>query len=83
MITDSGGVQKEAYFAGVPAIVLMADTGWIELIKHGWNVLVDSDKDLITEKALNHVPPSSIPKELYGDGKAGGKIAKILVGEDR
>jgi len=83
VITDSGGVQKEAYFANVPAIVLMPDTGWIELIKHGWNVLVDSDKDLITEKALNHVPPSSIPKELYGDGKAGGKIAKILVGEDR
>jgi len=79
-ITDSGGLQKEAYFAGVPALVMMPDTGWIELVEAGWNVLVDADKDLIIDKAFSHEPPVNTPKNLYGDGRAGEKIAEILVG---
>jgi len=79
-ITDSGGLQKEAYFAGVPALVMMPDTGWIELVEAGWNVLVDADKDLIIDKAFSHEPPANAPENLYGDGRAGEKIAEILVG---
>ncbi|HPD39418.1 MAG TPA: UDP-N-acetylglucosamine 2-epimerase [Mesotoga infera] len=78
-ITDSGGLQKEAYFAGVPALVMMPDTGWIELVEAGWNVLVDADKDLIINKAFNHEPPVNAPEDLYGDGRAGEKIAEIVV----
>ncbi|MDK2801361.1 MAG: UDP-GlcNAc3NAcA epimerase [Clostridiales bacterium] len=78
VITDSGGLQKEAYFADVPAIVLMPDTGWIELIEIDWNVLVDADKEMIIKETLNHEPPTNIPADLYGNGKAGEKIARII-----
>jgi len=80
VITDSGGLQKEAYFAGIPALVMMPDTGWIELVEAGWNVLVDADKELIIDKAFSHEPPVNAPEDLYGDGRAGEKIADILVG---
>lgn len=77
-ITDSGGLQKEAYFAGVPALVMMPDTGWIELVEAGWNVLVDADKQLIIDKSFTHEPSTNAPENLYGDGKAGEKIANII-----
>jgi UDP-GlcNAc3NAcA epimerase len=79
VITDSGGLQKEAYFAGVPALVMMPDTGWIELVEAGWNVLVDADKEFIIDKAFNHETPVNAPENLYGDGKAGEKITEIVV----
>lgn len=78
-VADSAGLRKEAYFAGVPALVMMPDTGWIELVEAGWNVLVDADKDLIIEKAFNHEPPVTAPENLYGDGRAGEKIADTVV----
>jgi len=77
-ITDSGGLQKEAYFAGVPALIMMPDTGWIELVEAGWNVLVDANKELIIDKAFSHEPPVNAPANLYGDGRAGEKIANIV-----
>jgi len=80
VITDSGGLQKEAYFAGVPALVMMPDTGWIELVEAGWNVLVDADKERIIDKVFTHEPPINAPENLYGDGRAGEKIADILGG---
>lgn len=80
-ITDSGGLQKEAYFAGVPALVMMPDTGWIELVEAGWNVLVDADKELIIDKAFSHEPPVNAPENHYGDGKAGEKIANTVSSE--
>jgi len=55
-------------------------TVWVELVEAGWNVLVDADKDLIIDKAFSHEPPVNTPKNLYGDGRAGEKIAEILVG---
>lgn len=79
VITDSGGIQKEAYFAHVPAIVMMKDTGWRELIDMGWNCLVDADTDLIIEKVMNHKPKQSTENALYGHGNAGEKIADILI----
>ena len=75
ILTDSGGVQKEAYMVGVPCITLRAETEWTETVDAGWNVLVDADPDALvaaTEKA----PPASRPS-LYGDGHAADKIADI------
>jgi UDP-N-acetylglucosamine 2-epimerase (non-hydrolysing) len=84
VITDSGGLQKEAYFARVPAIILMEDTGWIELVNIGWNVLVDADKNKIIESVINHSPDfSKFNDHIYGDGKAGEKIVSILLEERR
>ena len=82
-VADSAGLQKEAYFAGVPALVMMPDTGWIELVEAGWNVLVDANKELIIDKAFSHEPPVNSPENLYGDGRAGEKIAKIVAGFSR
>lgn len=79
VITDSGGLQKEAYFAGVPALVMMPDTGWIELVEAGWNILADADAKKIVDLALRHDPSNQgKPERLYGDGNAGSKIAVIL-----
>lgn len=79
VITDSGGLQKEAYFAGVPALVMMPDTAWIELVQAGWNILVDAEKGRIVKEALSEGKESESNAELiYGDGQAGQKIAEIL-----
>jgi len=51
---------------------------WIELVEAGWNVLVDADKDLIINKAFSHELPVNAPANLYGDGRAGEKIANIV-----
>ena len=78
IITDSGGVQKESYFAGVPCIVLRGETEWVELVEHGWAVLL-SDRFEELPQAItsfgNYRPGS---ENLYGDGHASRKIAEIL-----
>jgi UDP-GlcNAc3NAcA epimerase len=68
MLTDSGGVQKEAYLAGVPCITLRANTEWVETVDAGWNTLVDLDAPAALA-ALERKPPADRP-ELYGDGHA-------------
>jgi len=57
---------------------MMPDTEWLELIENRWNVLVDANKNLIIDKALNHKRSSNIPDELYGGGDAGEKIVEII-----
>jgi UDP-N-acetylglucosamine 2-epimerase (non-hydrolysing)/UDP-GlcNAc3NAcA epimerase len=68
VLTDSGGVQKEAYLAGVPCVTLRANTEWVETVQSGWNTLVDLDPDAALA-ALEASPPAEHP-ELYGDGHA-------------
>ena len=76
VLTDSGGLQKEAYLAGVPCITMRSSTEWTETVSHGWNVLVDLDREAALE-ALDRQPPSSRPP-LYGDGHAGDRVVAAL-----
>lgn len=78
ILTDSGGVQKEAYFFGVPCITLRAETEWVETVEAGWNTLVDDDVDAIIYAAL-HPHAGSSTQRAFGDGDAGDKIARILM----
>jgi UDP-N-acetylglucosamine 2-epimerase len=78
VLTDSGGVQKEAYLAGVPCVTLRDTTEWVETVEVGWNVLVDLDADAALA-ALECRPPPDRP-ELYGDGRAGARVVAALTG---
>jgi UDP-N-acetylglucosamine 2-epimerase (non-hydrolysing) len=78
IVTDSGGLQKEAYFAKVPAVVMMKDTGWIELVESKWNVLADADEEKIVAGVFDHPRPLSELDEIYGNGKASQKVAKLI-----
>jgi UDP-N-acetylglucosamine 2-epimerase (non-hydrolysing)/UDP-GlcNAc3NAcA epimerase len=76
VLTDSGGVQKEAYLAGVPCVTLRDTTEWIETVEAGWNLLVDLDATA-AYAALERTPPPQRP-DLYGDGRAGARVVEAL-----
>jgi UDP-N-acetylglucosamine 2-epimerase (non-hydrolysing)/UDP-GlcNAc3NAcA epimerase len=76
VLTDSGGVQKEAYFAGVPCVTMRDTTEWVETVDTGWNVLVDLDLHS-TLTALAETPPPGRP-QLYGDGRAGERVVTAI-----
>jgi UDP-GlcNAc3NAcA epimerase len=76
VLTDSGGLQKEAYWLGRPCITLRAETEWIETIDAGWNTLVGADADNL-DVALAQPMPRDRPN-LYGDGRAAEKIVAAL-----
>ncbi len=76
MLTDSGGVQKEAYLAGVPCVTLRANTEWVETVASGWNTLVDLDPQAALT-ALERTPPAEHP-ELYGDGHAAERCVAAI-----
>jgi UDP-GlcNAc3NAcA epimerase len=76
VLTDSGGVQKEAYLAGVPCVTLRANTEWVETVSAGWNTLVDLDVDAALA-ALARRPPSERP-QLYGDGHAAERCVEAI-----
>ena len=78
VITDSGGVQKEAYWLGVPCVTLRDETEWTETIDAGWNRLVGGDAALI-DAALNGSPPPSARPALYGDGCAAEHIVDLVI----
>jgi UDP-N-acetylglucosamine 2-epimerase (non-hydrolysing)/UDP-GlcNAc3NAcA epimerase len=77
ILTDSGGVQKEAYLLGTPCITLRDTTEWVETVEKGWNVLVDLDAGAALHALERPGPPGDRP-ELYGGGQAGQRIADAV-----
>jgi UDP-N-acetylglucosamine 2-epimerase (non-hydrolysing)/UDP-GlcNAc3NAcA epimerase len=76
VLTDSGGVQKEAYLLGVPCVTLRDTTEWVETVDAGWNTLVDLDRDAALA-ALERRSPGERP-ELYGGGHAAERVRDVL-----
>jgi UDP-N-acetylglucosamine 2-epimerase (non-hydrolysing)/UDP-GlcNAc3NAcA epimerase len=76
--TDSGGLQKEAYWYGVPCVTLRPSTEWVDTVETGANTLVDDDPGRIAEALANARLPDERPV-LYGDGHASGRIAAVVV----
>jgi UDP-GlcNAc3NAcA epimerase len=77
--TDSGGLQKEAYWYGVPCVTMRPSTEWVDTVALGANVLVDDDPERIAEAVEAAHMPSAAPV-LYGDGHASERIAAVLGG---
>ncbi len=77
--TDSGGLQKEAYWYGVPCVTLRPSTEWIDTVAVGANVLVDDDPERIAA-AVSDPPVPAVRPVLYGDGHASERIATVLSG---
>ncbi len=81
VMTDSGGLQKEAYFFGKYCVTMRGETEWTELVNAGFNRLVGSDRDFIigTYRELIDTPPLGFEERLYGNGDAGQKILNELL----
>ncbi len=76
IITDSGGVQKEAYFHGVPCVTLRDETEWVETVEAGWNTIAGADSNIIVE-AVRRANTGGVIED-YGKGKASDKIVGLL-----
>jgi UDP-GlcNAc3NAcA epimerase len=77
IVTDSGGLQKEAYWLGVPCVTLRGETEWVETVEAGWNILVGSDPRAIVDAVGGFNPPAAHPA-LYGKGSAAALCVDLL-----
>jgi len=77
ILTDSGGVQKEAYWLGVRCITLRDETEWVETVSLGWNRLVGIDRTAIINAVQNWQPAGDRPP-VYGDGHSAEQIRELL-----
>jgi UDP-N-acetylglucosamine 2-epimerase len=81
ILTDSGGVQKEAYWFRIPCVTLRDETEWVETVRSGWNKLAGTDPRKIVQEVnrLEKRRPPEKRKGIFGDGKASGEIVRILI----
>jgi UDP-N-acetylglucosamine 2-epimerase len=77
ILTDSGGVQKEAYWFQVPCITLRDETEWVETVKTGWNVIVGTEHERILRE-VHHIKRPAEHPQLYGDGQTASKCVSLL-----
>lgn len=77
VLTDSGGMQKEAYFFQVPCVTLREETEWVETVELGWNTLTGTDEDRIVSAATLLSKPTASPN-IYGDGRAADLIVDAM-----
>lgn len=79
VVTDSGGVQKEAFFLDTPCVTLREETEWVETVESGWNVLVGSDRNQIIKQLQTTERPTRRKQTPYGQGDAAEHIMETLV----
>ena len=79
-MSDSGGLQKEAFFFKKPCITLRDETEWVELVEHQFNVLAGADEEKILELYTSFEFNDEFSIDLYGNGKASEKIVHALKG---
>jgi UDP-N-acetylglucosamine 2-epimerase len=78
ILTDSGGMQKEAFFFGVPCVTLRPETEWVETVEAGWNVIAGAEREQILRAVKEHAWPEETPPQFFGDGRAAEKIVGHL-----
>ena len=78
ILTDSGGIQKEAYWLKVPCITLRDETEWVETVENGWNKLTGANTIAIIDAVHNFMPPAE-QATLYGDGQAASRVLQEIL----
>jgi len=78
ILTDSGGVQKEAFYLKTPSVTLRNETEWIETIKLGWNILAGADTERIIESVNSVLEAEKFDEPVYGNGDTSGRIVEVL-----
>jgi UDP-GlcNAc3NAcA epimerase len=81
ILTDSGGIQKEAYFFQVPCVTLRPETEWLETVEAGWNKLTGANREQILAAVRSFGPLNSAPPDIFGDGRAAERIVATLMKE--
>lgn len=79
VLTDSGGMQKEAYFAKVPCITLREETEWVETLDEGWNIIVGTDPEIIQNALAINFNLDTQQKNYFGDGQSAQKTIEIIL----